>query len=430
MTRGKLLLAPIAIFAIVLGACSGGGNNNGQSQGENTGVVTVFGAFRDAEAERFNEAIAAFESDTGIDVQYEGSGEFETLINTRVEAGDPPDIAAVPQPSLMQRFASGGDLVPLSDDVVASIDENYGPGWKELGSYDGEVYGVFHRVNAKGFVYYPKGPFEAAGYTAPETWDELQTLMDQMVSDGTTPWCIGIESEAATGWVGTDWIEEIMLRTAGVDEYDKWVSHELMFQSDAVKNAWETMGDIWLNPDYVYGGTSNILSTRFQDAANPMFDDPPKCWLHNQGSFMTGLFPEDVQANLDEQVGVFTLPEIDSSIGTPAMVGGDQFIAFANRPEVMDFLKYLTTPQSGETWQAAGGALFPYKTQDLSLYSTEIERSFAEIISQASQARFDGSDAMPAAVGNGTFWTGVVDYVSGSDLDGILESIDQSWPSS
>lgn len=421
---------PAVMVAIVIGLAACGGSSPGPTAQENRGVIDVMGAFRDAEATRFEEAIAAFEADTGIDVIYTGTGEFETLINTRVEAGDAPDIAAVPQPSLMQRFASAGDLVPLRDDVIASIDANYGPGWKDLGSNDGTVYGVFHRVNAKGFVYYPKGPFEAAGYQIPETWDDLQALMDQMVADGTPPWCIGIESEAATGWVGTDWIEEIMLRSAGVDEYDKWVSHDLAFASDTVKSAWETMGNIWLNPDYVYGGTSNILSTRFQDGANGMFEDPPKCWLHNQGSFMTGLFPEDVQADLDNRVGVFTLPELDPAIGTPAMVGGDQFIAFADRPEVMDFLKYLTTPQSGETWQAAGGALFPYTNQDLSLYTTDIERSFAEIISTASQARFDGSDAMPAAVGNGSFWTGVVDYVSGDNLDDILKTIDDSWPSS
>ena len=420
--------AVLVVVAITLAAC--GGASPAATEGTDTGVITVSGAFRDQEAARFEEAIAAFEQDTGINVIYEGTGEFEVLINTRVQAGDAPDIAAVPQPSLMQKFAKSGDLVPLSSEVLANIDANYGPGWKDLGSYDGTTYGVFHRVNAKGFVYYPKGPFEAAGYTIPTTWDELTALMDQMVADGTPPWCIGIESEAATGWVGTDWIEEIMLRTAGVENYDKWVNHDLKFEDPIVKSAWETLGGIWLNPDYVYGGASNILATRFQDGANPMFDDPPKCWLHNQGSFMTGLFPEDVQADLANLVGVFTLPEIDPQYGTPAMVGGDQFIAFHNRPEVMKFLAYLATPASGVTWQAAGGALFPYKNQDLSLYSTDIERSFAQIIAEATQARFDGSDAMPAAVGNGSFWTGVVDYVSGDNLDDILKAIDDSWPAS
>jgi alpha-glucoside transport system substrate-binding protein len=428
MHRIHRLIAPLAVIAVVLAACGSGGSSGGA--GENTGVIKVFGAFRSPESDRFAEAIKAFEDSSGVDVQYEGSSDFATLINTRVEAGDPPDIAAFPQPGLLYRFADQGKLVALRDDVVANIDANYGPGWKDLGSRDGTPYGVFHRVNAKGFVYYPKGPWEAAGYQVPETWDDLQALMDQMVADGTPPWCITIEDGDATGWVGTDWIEEIILRTGGVDKYDQWVNHDITFEDPLVKDAWQRMGDIWLNPDYVYGGTTQILSTRFQDGANPMFDNPPKCWMHNQGSFMTGLFPDSVQANLDSTVGVFTLPAIDSSIGTPAEVGGDAFAAFADRPEVMDFLKYLTTPQSAETWMKAGGALFPYTNQDFSLYSSDIERSFAMIIANASQARFDGSDSMPAAVGNGSFWKGVVDYVSGTDLDSVLKSIDDSWPSS
>ena len=429
MTRLRIpAVAVMAVIVIALTACGGGElrRERGGEHGHGQGVRRL----PRPGGRPLREAVQAFTDDTGIKVEYEGSSDFATLINTRVEAGDPPDVAAFPQPGLLYRFADNGDLVALRDDVVASIDANYGPGWKDLGSRDGTPYGVFHRVNAKGFVYYPKGPFEAAGYQIPTTWDELQTLMDQMVADGTPPWCITIEDGDATGWVGTDWIEEIILRTGGVDKYDQWVNHDISFEDPLVKDAFQLMGDIWLNPDYVYGGSSNILSTRFQDGANPMFDDPPKCWLHNQGSFMTGLFPQNVQDNLDSVVGVFTLPEIDSSIGTPAEVGGDAFAAFVDRPEVQDFLKYLTTPDAGKTWPAEGGALFPYTNQDFSLYKSDIERSFAQIIAQASQARFDGSDAMPAAVGNGSFWKGVVDYVSGTNLDDVLKSIDDSWPSS
>lgn len=115
------------------------------------------------------------------------------------------------------------------------IDANYSPSWKELGSYNGKVYGVFHRVNAKSFVWYPKKAFEAAGYKTPKTWEELKALSDQIVADGGVPWSIGIESGSATGWVATDWMEDIMLRTAGPEMYDKWVSHKIPFNDPSVK---------------------------------------------------------------------------------------------------------------------------------------------------------------------------------------------------
>ena len=43
---------------------------------------------------------------------------------------------------------------------------------------------------------------------------------------------------------------------------------------------------------------------------------------------------------------------------------------------------------------------------------------------------FDASDLMPAAVGAGSFWTGMVDYMrQGPDsLDGIMQEIQDSWP--
>jgi len=427
----KNLLAVGLAGAFAVAACSGGATPapSGGGGGALAGTtVEVFGAFRGDEATRFEESIKPFEDATGVDVQYTGSAEFETLINTRVQAGDAPDVAALPQPGAMARFAAAGNLKALPADIVAAIDANYGPGWKESGSFEGSTYGVFHRVNAKGLVFYAKKAWDAAGYTAPTTWDELIALSDKIVADGGTPWCIGIESGNATGWVGTDWVEEIMLRVAGPEGYDKWVTNETKFTDPAVKAAWERMGEIWLNPAYVSGGTTTILTTAFGDAPTPMFDSPPGCSLINQGNFITGFFPEAIQADLDNEVGVFVLPEIDPQYGTPVEVGGDQFVMFDDRPEVVAFLQFLTTGESTAAWAAAGGAIFPHKDQDTGAYKSALDKQLAELLINAPAARFDGGDAMPVEVGSGTFWTGIVDYVSGKDLDTILAGIDASWP--
>jgi alpha-glucoside transport system substrate-binding protein len=431
--RAKLP-ALVGAAALVFAACGGGGSPTpaaGDGSGDLSGTtVTVSGAFVDAEAERFAEAMKPFEEATGVTVKYSGDKSFEQQLNVQVEAGNPPDVALLPQPGGMKKYAADGKLFPLPDDIVASIDENYGPGWKEVGTADdGKPYGVFHRVNLKGLVFYPKAVWDAKGYTVPTTWDELKTLMDKMVADGTAPWCIGIESGAATGWAFTDWIEEVMLRTVGAEGYDKWVAGETPFTDASVKNAFQLILDIWTNEKYAYGGPNYIVQTNFGEAPKAAFDDPPKCLLTNQGNFITAFFPDAVQADLDNQVGVFNLPAIDSAIGTPAEVGGDQAVAFADRPEVWAFLKYLTTPESGVTWQKAGGALFPYKTQDVSLYSSDLDKAFAQSIVDASFVRFDGSDAMPAEVGSGTFWSEPIKLLTGSqDLDTTLSNIAASWP--
>ncbi|HAF85458.1 MAG TPA: ABC transporter substrate-binding protein [Sphaerochaeta sp.] len=391
-------------------------------------TIRIFGAFRGEEAARFDEIIRIFNEKSGYNAVYEGSPEFETQILVQAEAGTPPDIAARPQPGIMYKFAKQGYIKPLAPSVVGMIDANYAPVWKDLGSYDGKVYGVFHRVNAKSFVWYPKKAFEAKGYKVPKTWAELKALEDQIVRDGGIPWAIGFESGNATGWVGTDWLEDVMLRTAGPDVYDKWVNHEIAFDDPAVQKALGYLGEIFLNPKYVYGGTTNILTSNFGDSVKPLFDTPTKVFLHRQGNFITGFMPQKIQDNLEEEVGVFALPSIDPKWGTPILGGGDQFVVFNDKPGVKEFMEFLTTWEACAPWAQVGGALFPHKTQNLADYGNSLERELARALVNATVFRFDASDLMPAEVGAGSFWTGMVEYVNGRDGKTVLSNIEKSWP--
>ena len=174
--------------------------------------------------------------------------------------------------------------------------------------------GVWHRTNGKSQVWYPKAAWEAAGYAIPTTHAEMLEVMDQIVADGDTPWCIGIESGAATGWTATDWTEEYMLRTTSLDNYDAWVRGDLDFDSPEVKTAIETWSEIWFNDDYVLGGREQIATTFFGDSPTAMFEDPPRCWMHKQGSFITSFFPEGTEPG---DYDFFYLPPVGDDFGRP-----------------------------------------------------------------------------------------------------------------
>jgi len=222
-------------------------------------TVTMFGPFTDEDEVKFNATVAEFEEATGIDLVYEGSKEFEATISVRVDAGNPPDIADFPQPGLLANFVRQGAVIDLNEHIGReALEKQYIDSWLDMATIegpDGEIMaGVWHRVFGKSQVWYPKAAWDAAGYPIPETWDEMIEVMDLIVEDGDTPWCIGIESGVATGWAATDWMEEVMLRTTSLENYDAWVRGDLDFSSDEVKNAAETMADIWFNDDYVFGG--------------------------------------------------------------------------------------------------------------------------------------------------------------------------------
>jgi alpha-glucoside transport system substrate-binding protein len=421
MKKKYLLLSLLIMTSLILTACGGAADD---LSGE---VVTIFSAGGEEQLVVFEQNFVGFEERTGIDVVVEGSGDFETLAVVRAEAGDPYDILNFPQPGLMASMAKDGFLVDLGEFITdEEMSAAYTQSWIDLGSVDGKVYGVWHGADVKSLVWYPKAEFDAAGYKVPVTWDELIALSDQIVADGSIPWCIGIESGGATGWPGTDWIEDIMLRTASPEKYDAWTRGELKFDSPEVRNAFDVLSSIWFNEDYVLGGTTSILTTFFGDSPLPLFDDPPSCYMHRQASFIPNFFPEGYEMGVD--VDYFYLPPIGDDFGKPVLGSGNLISMGNDTPAVREVVKFMLTPESIEAEVKAGNALAAMKGVPLDWYPDATKAGFAEILTNADTFRFDGSDLMPGEVGAGSFWTGMVDFVNGDDLGTVLQAIDASWP--
>ena len=397
--------------------------------------VTAFGAFAGADEVKFNDNVKAFEQATGIEIQYESSKQFEATIATRVDAGNVPDIVDFPQPGLMGNIAKEGKLVDLSGFMSADyLKGQYLQSWLDMATKpnaDGKpiMAGLWERVNVKSLVWYPKKAFDAAGYKTPATWDDLAKLQNQIVADGDTPWCIGIESGDATGWVVTDWFEELMLRTTSLENYDKWVAGQLKFSSPEVKHVADMVSAIWFNDKNVFGGRKAIVSTSFGDAPAPMFANPPKCWLHQQGNFIASFFPKDKDLKPGVDYDFFYLPGIDPKYGKPVEVGGDIWSMFNDRPETRAVMEWFSRGEHLKTWLASGGTIAPQKDVQLAWYGNDIDRGVAKILGDATSVRFDGSDLMPGEVGTGSFWKEMTSWVSGSeDRDTALKNIDASWP--
>jgi alpha-glucoside transport system substrate-binding protein len=423
-----VLVTALSLFA----AACGDGDGDGAEGEEVGGTVRVMSAFTGDEADLFQESFAPFEEETGIEVDYEPTRDFETIITTRVQGGDPPDIALFPQPGLLMDIVDQTDAVAIED--YLDIDEVEGamiPGFLDASrDEEGRAYGLPMRMAVKSIIWYPVPQFEEAGYELPQTQAELRDLEDQIIADGNIPWCLGMESGAATGWVGTDWVEEYMLRLHGPEVYDQWVAGELPFTSPEVQAAFEEFGRVWEKEDNVVGGTQGLTSIPFGDSPNVMFDDEPGCYLHRQGNFVTGFFPEEVQGDLDANVGAAYFPEdTDGYEGSPVLAGGDLALMINDTPQARAFMEFLASAEFGEPWANAGGWLSPNVNFDDSQYPDEVTRSVYRIGADADVLRFDASDLMPGAVGAGTFWSGIVDWVSGrQDLDQALEQIDGSWP--
>jgi len=396
-------------------------------------TVTILGPLTDEEQAIFEESIVDFSHESGISIEYTGSREVESVLDAMYQGESPPDIVNFAQPGLMQDYAAMGAIFDvrsfLTEDQLA---EKYDQSWLDMARVEGPdggpiTAGVWHRYNSKSYVWYPIRAFEEQGYPIPGNWDELLNLANRMVEEGEVPWCIGIESADATGWVATDWTEEMMLRTASLEDYDAWVRGDLPFDSPQVRDAILIWSDMWFNPDYVLGGRDGILTTSFMDAAWPMFEDPPHCWMHRNGNFMTAFFPNEAVYGRD--YGVFYFPPVDEALGRPMLIAGDMMSMFNDREEVRAVMEYFTTPESVLAWTERGAAFSPHAGADLSMYAEGLPRDLAAINEQATSYRFDASDIMPAPVGTETFWRMMTEYIAGNvDLETALRDIDASWP--
>ena len=399
-------------------------------QGSSGTSVSMYTSIRDIEADRYVESFKKFEECTGITIKYEGSGEFEAQLNVQVQGGNAPDLAFIPQPGLLQRFAASGDALPAPEGVVANVDEYWSEAWKGYGSVDGTLFAAPMGANVKSYVWYSPTAFAEAGYEIPQTFDELIELSDTIAATGAKPWCAGIESGEATGWVGTDWTEDLVLRDAGVEVYDQWIAHEIPFNDPAIVSAVDKVGSILKNEAYVnagYGDVRSIVTTSFQDGGLPILTGD--CFMHRQASFYANQWPDGTDVSEDGDVFAFYFP--GDGTEKPVLGGGEFVTAFSDRPEVQTVQTYLSSAEYANTKAEIGDWISANTGLDLANVANPIDKLSVETLQDPDSVfRFDASDLMPAAVGAGSFWQGMTEWINGSSTEDILLNIENSWPTS
>ena len=440
--RMRRLLAVPAVAILFLAACGDDDDDGGAAEdtgdtaeeggGENTGNVNVLNAMEPEEAEVVQGIVdELITAETDYSVEIEASGSFEEDFQIRAEGGT-LDIALLPQPGAVED-AVGQGAVSLEDMGfdIAELEDTFSEYLMSLVEVDGEHYGIPSNVNLKSMIWYPKDDFDEAGYEEPETWDDLLALSDQIRDEqGVPPWCVGFESEAATGWPATDWMEDIMLRTAGTEVYDQWVTHEIPFNDEAVQNAAELFGEVMFGDGYVLGGADQTPAIAFGDAPGPMFQDPPGCWLHRQATFINAFFPPEAEAGVDYDW--FAFPPIDQE-GT--LFAGEFLVTFRDAPEIRDFIEQFISQevQCAQGRDVRSSRVSARPDVGPECYDNDILSEASEILTTSIEedtGRFDASDQMPPEVGSGSFWSEMMTYMQqGPDsVTSVLDTIEDSWP--
>lgn len=417
-------LAIAAVAGVTLAGCSSGGSSPGSTTPKQdlSGVtLNVAADWSGAEQANFEKVLKQFEDDTGAKVNYTSYGSnVATTLNTKIAGGDPPDVAVIPQPGLLDSLAKAGHLIELSPDTLATVKKNYSQDWIDLGSVDGKTYGVWFKGSNKSTVWYNTKVWDNAGAEVPKTWDDFVAAL-QKISDSGVP---GLSIGADVGWPLTDWFENVYLRTAGPEKYDQLTKHEIPWTDPSVIDALTILSKLWSNSALIEPGGAQRT---FGDSVTEVFGDPPKAGTVYEGDFVAGNITSQTKSKIGTDAKFFDFPSINGS--EPAVVGGgNAAIQLKDNKGAAALMTYLASPEAATIWVKLGGFTSPNKGVDMSAYPDDTSRQIAKALIDAKTFRFDMSDQAPSAFG-GTAgageWKILLDFYNNpSDIQGTAQALE------
>jgi alpha-glucoside transport system substrate-binding protein len=414
-------LATACAVTLTVGACTGSepaGDTDRPGRDLAGQTLTVAAVWTGAEQQNFRKVLDAFAHETGATVKFTPTGDnVSTFLDSKIQGGDPPDVAMLPQQGALVQFAKAGHLKPADKRVQQAVDANFSPIWRTLGSVDSTLYGVYFKAANKSTVWYRTKAFEDAGVEPPKTWDEFVTVA-RAVSDAGTP---ALAVGGADGWTLTDWFENVYIRLAGPEKYDQLTTHEIPWTDQSVKDTLTELQKVFGDSDNIAGGTNGALQADFPTSVTNVFANltQPKAATVYEGDFVAGVILDETKAKAQTDFNVYDFPSVNGS--DPAVVGGgDMIVMFKDNPAAKALVEYLATPEAATIWVKRGGFSSPNKSVNSDDYPDEILKATATALANAEPFRFDLSDLQPSRFGGDEMFSILQDFLKNPD------SVDQT----
>ncbi|MER7277831.1 extracellular solute-binding protein [Dactylosporangium sp. NPDC000244] len=378
--------------------------------------LDVAGTWTGAEQANFERVLRAFGDRTGARVRYtSGGGDLGVLVSGQVAAGVPFDVAMIPQPGVIARYAASGAAKPITGSAAEAVRTHFSPQWQRFGSVGDRLYGVYFKAANKSVIWYRGDAFTAAGVTPPATLDDLTTVSQTLVDAGTTAMAV----PGADGWPLTDWFENLFLQLAGADAYDRLAARQLPWTDPAVVDTLRAMGRYWAAPRFLQGGPAGALQTTFTRSVADVFGQRPRAGMLYEGDFVTTEIARLGRYRIGDGARYFAWPSVDGT-GGAIVAGGDAAVAFTDRPVTMALMAYLASPEAAAIMARRGGFLSVNLGLDAAVYPDATTRALAESLQRATTVRFDLSDMTPAGFGGGngaSMWRLLQEFLAAPGTD-------------
>ncbi|MFJ9968770.1 ABC transporter substrate-binding protein [Streptomyces avermitilis] len=398
--RTTLLTSCTALaLALSATACGGGPQPTGGNKALRGQTITVAGVWSGSEQKNFQKVLDAFTEKTGVKAQFVSTGDnVSTVVGSKIEGGNAPKVVMVPQAGVLQQFVKEGWLKPLSNTVEQSVDTSYAPVWKNYGSVDNTLYGLYFKAAHKSTVWYRPEALAQAGVKPPTSFDAMLKAGHTLSDSGLAAFSVAGQD----GWTLTDWFENIYLSQAGPEKYDALAGHKIKWTDPGVVDALTTLGKLFKDKQLIASGQKEALNTDFPGSVEKVFGPKPKAGMVYEGDFVAGVAKDQFGKTIGQDANFFPFPAVGTG-KAPVVSGGDEAVVLKNgknQKAAMQLVEYLATPEASAVRAEAGGCLSPNNKLDLASYGDDITRRTAKsLVSARDSVRFDMSDQAPAAFG-------------------------------
>ena len=379
----------------------------------------------------FIEELEQISKSENIKISYIPVSDIETYLIETNESDT--DLALIPNPQGVVNLGERGIAKPIENSIDKAIIED------RFSSYLLEIttskkkninYGVWFRLIPNSLVWYDVEKFKSIGSPNFNSYEEMVLFTKEFSSSGNHLWCLDIESGASTGWIATNWLEDLILHQQGPEIYDQWSNQEIVSGSDEITLSILDIGKLIFIKDAVFGGNKRIVRKEFRNNYKNLTDETNSCIFSWSGHFASSYFPKDKEYGIDYDF--FKFPSLNNK---EAMVGiGDALIVINESKESRKVLNALISNDFGKSWLSKNDSTYISANMNSEISTLTNKQTIKEtgLIKKSLESnlfRYDASELMERRIGSDTLWYAMFKYIELTSLyiDEVTEELDFSY---
>ena len=363
------------------------------------------------EQQYFVEELNIIANELGIKIKYEPVSDTETFIIDNPNSSS--SIAIIPNPQGVVNLAERKLIYSLDDVLVDnnSIFNLYPNHLISIVSHEDSIYGGWTRLFPNSLIWYDISKFEQHNVK----FDSFETLLEgtkKIADNGTSPWCANSESAASTGWIQTNWMEDVLLTKYGPKVYDEWSKLKIDASNVKIFLSIKHMEDFIFYDNHIYNGPGSIISKEFRNLPKVLLDDSTECFMSWSGHYFRYYIPEDYQYLKD--FAVTNVPKINFE---NSVVGiGDNIVLTKDNELSKKVISKILSKNFGEIWSSYQDTEFISANQNFNkqIINNELTKFEFSIVHDALQKdlfRYDASEIMARPIGSNLLWKLFKEYI-------------------